>query len=96
MSYFKKSTKLGKVVHHFSHEVDIGHEDSGVALFEKVVDAKKTLFEGVSFCLAHDIGELSHSFGGLCFVSSSLEIVDEKLQGRFLQDDREVRSLRLS
>jgi hypothetical protein len=83
------------VVHHLPHEVDVGHEDRGVPLLEEVVDAQEALLEGFSLCAAHHVAQLRHRLAGLRLLAGLLDGLDEKLQRRFLQDDGEVRGLRL-
>jgi len=95
-SYFKLTTQLREVVHHASHQIHIDHENRCIPLFEEVVHALKALLELLTLCLTHHFGKLSHSLGGLDLVGCEFDVLDEKLQRRFLQNDGGVRSLRLS
>jgi len=95
-SYFKLTTQLREVVHHASHQVDIDHENRCVTLFEEVIDTLEALLELLTLCLTHHVGQLSHSLGGLDLVGREFDVLDEKLQRRFLQNNWGVRSLRLS
>jgi hypothetical protein len=83
------------VVHHFPHEVDVDHEGGAVALPEEVVHSQQAVLELWALCDAHDGCELGHGVGGLGLICGRLDGFDEKLQGRFLEDDGGVRSLRL-
>ena len=84
------------MVHHFSHEIHICHENRSVAFFEKVVKSHKALLECLTLRETHILRKLVHYFSSFCLVSGDFDGLDEKLQGRFLQYDGGVRSLRLS
>ena len=94
--YFEVLAKRGEVVHHLSHEVDMSHEYGCVSLLEEMVDAEQTLFKLCSLGLSHGVGQLQHGLFCFSLLSSIFDVVDEKLQRRFLDDDGEVRGLRLS
>ena len=83
------------MVHHFSHEVDVGHEDRGVALSEEEGQALEAAFELFLLGLAHVLCQLLHELAGFGLVLGAGDCRDEKLQRRFLEDDGGVRSLRL-
>ena len=84
------------MVHHLSHQIHVGHEHASVALFEEVVEAHKALIKLLSLGELHVLSQLLHDSGSLRLISSYFDGFDEKLQGRFLQYDGGVRSLRLS
>lgn len=94
--YFEVLAERGEVVHHPSHEVDMSHEYGCVSLLEEMVDAEQALFELSPLGLSHGVGQLQHGLFCLSLLGSIFDVVDEKLQRRFLEDDGEVRGLRLS
>lgn len=94
--YFEVLAKRGEVVHHPPHEVDMGHENGCVSLLEEMVHAKQALLKLSPLGLSHGVGQLLHGLFCLGLLGSISDVVDEKLQRRFLEDDREVRGLRLS
>lgn len=83
------------MVHHFPHEVDVGHEHVRVSLSEEMVDSEEALLERLALGVTHKFGQLAHGGGCFRFLGGSLNGLDEKLQRRFLQDYGEVRGLRL-
>lgn len=90
------TTELCEMIHHFSHEINIGHENRCITFFEKIINSKETLLKLLFFCVSHDFSKLVHCFGCICLVSSIFNRLNEKLQRRFLEDDGGVRGLRLS
>ena len=56
------------MVHHFPHEVDVGHEDGGVALAEEEGQPLEAQLELLVFGGAHVLCELEHELGGLGLV----------------------------
>lgn len=84
------------MVHHPSHEIDMHHENGCVSLLEEMVDPKQALLELRSLGLSHSISQLLHGLFCLRLLGSIFDGVDEKLYRRFLEDDGEVRGLRLS
>jgi hypothetical protein len=84
------------VVHHLAHEIHIGHENGSVTLFKEMVQSQQALLELLTFSNTHVLGQLLHGLGCFGLVSREFEGFNEKLERRFLQYDRGVRSLRLS
>ena len=56
------------MVHHFPHEIDVGHEDGGVALAEEEGQPLEAQLELLVLGSAHVFGELVHELGGLGLV----------------------------
>jgi len=84
------------VVHHLTHQVHVGHEHRRVALLEQVVHSQQALLEALALRAPHHLRQLPHRLARLRFLAGLFDRFDEKLQRRFLQDDGEVRGLRLS
>ncbi len=84
------------MIHHFTHQIHVGHEHSSVTLLEEPTHALKAFLELLPLCHSHLLCQLMHRLGSFRFVSSNFDGLEEKLQRRFLQDDGGVRGLRLS
>ena len=67
------------MVHHFPHEIDVGHEDGGVALFEEEGESLEAGFKVLVFCGAHVFCKLQHSFGSFGLILGGGDGGDEKL-----------------
>lgn len=79
------------MVHHFSHQINVGHEDWSIALFKEETESLKTEFKSESLCRTHVVCKLLHSFSSFGFVATEFEWLNEKLQRRFLKDNGGVR-----
>ena len=90
--YLNFLSKFGEMIHHFAHQVVMGHEKVGIALLKQIIERLQTGLKSLSFFQVHSSCKVFHDGSSCLFIK---DLLSGCLYVGLLLDAVEVRSLAL-